>query len=73
MAIEPADKRTVAFFDGQNLFHAARAAFGYTFPNYDPITLQPPCANSKDGHSRKCGSIQAFQTPVMTHSGITSG
>jgi len=39
MAIEPADKRTIAFFDGQNLFHAARAAFGYTFPNYDPIAL----------------------------------
>ena len=39
MPIEPADKRTIAFFDGQNLFHAARAAFGYTFPNYDPVAL----------------------------------
>src|SRR5258708_10691410 len=39
MPIEPADKRTIAFFDGQSLFHAARAAFGYTFPNYDPIAL----------------------------------
>jgi uncharacterized LabA/DUF88 family protein len=39
VSIEPADKRTIAFFDGQNLFHAARAAFGYTFPNYDPIAL----------------------------------
>src|SRR5258708_12354407 len=39
MPIEPADKRTIAFFDGQNLFHAARAALGYTFPNYDPIAL----------------------------------
>jgi uncharacterized LabA/DUF88 family protein len=36
---EPAVKRCVAFFDGQNLFHAAREAFGYVHPNYDPIKL----------------------------------
>ncbi|MFO7902235.1 MAG: hypothetical protein R6U98_06225 [Pirellulaceae bacterium] len=35
MATEPAVKRTVAFVDGQNLFHAARHAFGYTYPNYN--------------------------------------
>ena len=35
MAPEPAVKRTVAFVDGQNLFFAARQAFGYTYPNYD--------------------------------------
>lgn len=28
-------KRASVFVDGQNLFHAAREAFGYTFPNYD--------------------------------------
>lgn len=32
-------KRAVAFIDGQNLFFAAFEAFGYTFPNYDPIAL----------------------------------
>jgi len=31
--------RTFAFFDGQNLFHHVKAAFGYTFPNYDPMLL----------------------------------
>jgi hypothetical protein len=31
--------RAAAFFDGQNLFHCAKAAFGYTFPNYDPVVL----------------------------------
>jgi uncharacterized LabA/DUF88 family protein len=31
--------RAVAFFDGQNLFHSAKAAFGYKFPNYDPLAL----------------------------------
>lgn len=32
-------KRTVAFFDGQNIFHAAREAFGHTYPNYNPPAL----------------------------------
>ena len=39
MPVEPAVKRAVAFFDGQNLFHSARDAFGYTFPNYNPGML----------------------------------
>ena len=33
MPTEPGVKRTIAFVDGQNLFHAAREAFGYTYPN----------------------------------------
>jgi uncharacterized LabA/DUF88 family protein len=39
MPPEPAVKRTVAFIDGQNLFHSAREAFGYTWPNYDVTAL----------------------------------
>ncbi len=39
MSPEPADKRAVVFVDGQNLFHAAREAFGYTYPNYDVLAL----------------------------------
>ena len=39
MPREPAVKRAVAFIDGQNLFHSAREAFGYTYPNYDALTL----------------------------------
>jgi uncharacterized LabA/DUF88 family protein len=39
MPPEPAIKRTVAFVDGQNLFHAVREAFGYTYPNFDPSAL----------------------------------
>lgn len=35
MPDEPNPKRAIAFIDGQNLFHAAKEAFGYTFPNYD--------------------------------------
>ena len=36
---EPDPKRTIVFFDGQNLFHSAREAFGYTYPNFDPKLL----------------------------------
>jgi len=36
---EPGVKRAVAFVDGQNLFYAAKKAFGYRFPNYDPKAL----------------------------------
>ncbi len=39
MPQEPAIKRTFAFIDGQNLFYAAKHAFGYTFPNYEPVSL----------------------------------
>src|SRR2546427_2969524 len=35
MPPDPPVKRTVVFVDGQNLFHAAREAFAYTYPNYD--------------------------------------
>lgn len=29
----------MAFIDGQNLFYAAKEAFGYRHPNYDPLAL----------------------------------
>ena len=32
-------KRMVALVGGQNLFHAAREAFGYTYSNYDVAAL----------------------------------
>ena len=31
--------RVAAFFDGQNLYRSVKAAFGYTYPNYDPAKL----------------------------------
>lgn len=39
MPVEPPAKCAVAFVDGQNLFYAAREAFGYTYPNYDASAL----------------------------------
>jgi len=44
---EPPIKRAVAFLDGQNLFHAAREAFGYSFPNYDARKLAERVCASK--------------------------
>ena len=32
-------KRVISFIDGQNLYHSARQAFGYTYPNFDPVRL----------------------------------
>lgn len=43
----PARLRAVAFVDGQNLFHSARAAFGYTYPNYDVRLLSDAVCKSK--------------------------
>ncbi len=39
MPIEPPVKRTFIFIDGQNLFYAVKQAFGYSYPNYDPLLL----------------------------------
>ncbi len=39
MSTEPDQKRAIAFIDGQNLFYAAREAFGHRYPNYDPQAL----------------------------------
>ena len=39
MLNEPQIKRTIALIDGQNLFYAAKEAFGYRYPNYDPLAL----------------------------------
>jgi hypothetical protein len=36
--VEPGVKRVIAFVDGQNLFHAAKKAFGSRFPGYNPQT-----------------------------------
>ena len=39
MPVEPPAKRTCIFIDGQNLFHAAKDAFGHRYPNYDVLKL----------------------------------
>lgn len=46
----PRVPRAIAFFDGQNLFHAAREAFGYEYPNYDPFGLAEAVCDQKGWH-----------------------
>lgn len=42
---EPTTKRAITFFDGQNLYHCAREAFGHGWPKYDPMKMsQSICA-----------------------------
>lgn len=45
MRFEPAVKRAVAFVDGQNLYHAAREAFGRPYPDYDVAALATRICN----------------------------
>jgi uncharacterized LabA/DUF88 family protein len=47
MPDEPPRKRTFAFIDGQNLFYAVKNAFGYVYPNYDPLTLAEAVCHMK--------------------------
>ncbi len=47
MPDEPPIKRTIAFVDGQNLFHAAKEAFGFMHPNYDIQALAQALCSSK--------------------------
>jgi len=39
MPIDPSTKRAITFIDGQNLFYAAKDAFGYPYPNYDVVAI----------------------------------
>ncbi|MGB2590453.1 MAG: NYN domain-containing protein [Candidatus Acidiferrum sp.] len=45
--VEPAVKRAIAFVDGQNLFNAAKEAFGYHFPNYNVRCLAEAICKSQ--------------------------
>jgi uncharacterized LabA/DUF88 family protein len=51
--MEPAEKRVVAFFDGQNLFHAVKKAFGYPYPNYDALKLAHAVCSATTGWKLK--------------------
>lgn len=48
MIREPYRKRVVAFVDGQNLYFAAKHAFGHTWPNYDPLALARRIAGQRE-------------------------
>ncbi len=45
--------RAVAFVDGQNLFHSAKAAFGHNYPNYDPLALARAICVARGWHCQQ--------------------
>jgi uncharacterized LabA/DUF88 family protein len=53
----PAVIRAIAFFDGQNLFHSAKAAFGHKYPNYDPVALAAAVCAAKGW---KCEQVRFY-------------
>jgi uncharacterized LabA/DUF88 family protein len=71
MPAEPVVKRTIAFFDGQNLFYAAKIAFGYSWPNYDPLKLaQAVCQGQNWRLLKTCfytGVPSAGDDPFWNH------
>lgn len=52
MLVEPEIVRAIAFFDGQNLYHRVKDAFGHRHPNYDPIKLFDAICKDKGWVSR---------------------
>src|SRR6266849_2816939 len=67
----PSPTRAIAFFDGQNLFHCARTAFGHNFPNYDPVALANKVCATKgwrcDGVRFYTGVPDAGDNPFWNH------
>ena len=71
MADEPAVKRAIAFFDGQNLYRHAKDAFGHHHPNYDPKTLFDAVCADKGWVSR--GVRFYTGTPDRAHDAMWHG
>ena len=73
----PSPIRAVAFFDGQNLFHCAKTAFGHNFPNYDPVALAKTICATKgwqcDGVRFYTGVPDAGDNPFWNHFWVAKG
>jgi uncharacterized LabA/DUF88 family protein len=63
LRLEPAIKRTISFVDGQNLFHAAKQAFGYPYPNYDPRALANAVCQSRGWSPRETHFYTGLPSP----------
>ncbi len=77
MSKPPNRIRAVSFFDGQNLFHCAKAAFGYTYPNYDPVALAGAVCASQGW---KCEQVRFYtgvpdanDNPFWNHFRVAKG
>lgn len=64
MPAEPRVKRVIAFFDGQNLFYAAKHAFGYSWPNYNPLMLAQAVCLTKGWQLQETRFYTGFPSPL---------
>lgn len=65
MATEPSTKRVFVLFDGQNLFNAAKEAFGYYYPNYDPVKLAHAVAQSQGWQVAQIAFYTGVPSPIQ--------
>ncbi len=73
MPTEPAVKRTIAFVDGQNLFHNVRSIFGYTYPNYDVQKLAEAVCVARGWTLARVQFYTGCLHPQTTLFGMVSG
>ena len=62
-SVAPDTKRAIAFFDGQNLYHGAKEAFGYTHPNYDVAKLAREVCTRQGWHLVQTRFYTGVHTP----------
>jgi len=73
MPLEPSVKRAISFVDGQNLFHACREAFGYTYPNYDVVPLAGAICLKQGWELERVHFLPGFPIRETIHTGTNSG
>ena len=56
-----------------NLFHAAREAFGYTYPNYDVLALADAVCRTRGWTLLQARFYTGIPDPIDNPFGITSG
>ena len=56
----PSKKKTVTFFDCQNLFRSAKAIWGYHFPNFDPIKLSKSVVGNHSSDGWRLNGIRLY-------------
>jgi uncharacterized LabA/DUF88 family protein len=62
--IEPTHKRAVAFVDGQNLFHSAKDAFGYAYPNFEMPLLSQAISEAQGWNIVECRFYTGIPSPA---------
>ena len=73
MLIEPEQKRAVGFFDGQNLYRHAKAAFGHYHPNFDPKNCSMRSVCGRVGQVAVFDFTPAFPAQLKIRCGMGTG